>query len=203
MGVAVPAKIRQRGRLGKVGRITRDSPATGFWAWLGERGCRRVWTAAPGDGGRWSPCFGEVAARWDTWARRWAIAGVGEGGGHFSWGMQPVGPWVHRGGPYWRRRTALWAAGEQACARCMARLNFKGEQWERACTVKGHQALTRGTASGLDRRARRGNPRRTGGHRRARMAAWARTPHGMGADFKGLGVLPASGRSDLGTARAA
>jgi hypothetical protein len=60
MGVAVPAKIRQRGRLGKVGRITRDSPATGFWAWLGERGCRRVWTAAPGDGGHWSL----ASARW-------------------------------------------------------------------------------------------------------------------------------------------
>jgi hypothetical protein len=51
-------------------------------------------------------------------------------------------------------------------------------------------------------RARNWNPQRTGGHRRARMAARARTPRVVGVDFKGLGVLPASGRSDLGTAQA-
>jgi hypothetical protein len=61
--------------------------------------------------------------------------------------------------------------------------------------------LTRGTASSLDRRARRENPRRTGGQRRARMVARARTPRGVGADFKGLGVLPTSGRSGLKTAQ--
>jgi hypothetical protein len=33
-------------------------------------------------------------------------------------------------------------------------------------------------------------------------SARARNPRDVGADFKGLGVLPASGRSDLGMARA-
>jgi hypothetical protein len=50
-------------------------------------------------------------------------------------------------------------------------------------------------------RACRGNLQRTGGQHRARMATRARTPRGVGADFKGLGVLPASRSSGLGKAR--
>jgi hypothetical protein len=46
-----------------------------------------------------------------------------------------------------------------------------------------------------------GEPARTGGQCRARMVARARTPRGVGVDFKGLRVLSASGRSGLGKAR--
>jgi hypothetical protein len=65
--------------------------------------------------------------------------------------------------------------------------------------VKGHPALTRGTASGIGRRAHTGENRDglKGIAARGRPAR-ERTPHGVGADFKGLGVLPASGRSGLG-----
>jgi hypothetical protein len=68
---------------------------------------------------------------------------------------------------------------------------------------KGHLALTRGTASGIGRCARTGKNRDglKGIAARGRPER-ERTPRGVGADFKGLGVLPASGRSGLGKARA-
>jgi hypothetical protein len=50
---AVPAEIRRAGgtgRPGKVGRMTRDSPATGLGAWLGS-GSRRRWGSAAWPGG--------------------------------------------------------------------------------------------------------------------------------------------------------
>jgi hypothetical protein len=69
--------------------------------------------------------------------------------------------------------------------------------------VKGHPALTRGTASDIGRRARtRENRDGPMGIAARGRPARERTPRDVGADFKGLGVLPASGRSDLGMVRA-
>jgi hypothetical protein len=69
--------------------------------------------------------------------------------------------------------------------------------------VKGQTALTRGTASGIGRRVCTGeNHDGPMGIAARGRTARERTPRDVDADFKGLGVLPASGRSDLRTARA-
>jgi hypothetical protein len=74
---------------------------------------------------------------------------------------------------------------------------------ENVPTPKGHPALTRRTTSGIGRRARTGKNRDglKGIAARSRPER-ERTPRGVGMDFKGLEVLPASGRSGLGKARA-
>jgi hypothetical protein len=90
-GGAIPASSSP-GLAGEGGRLTRGSPENVLWARLVEKGYRPGWFAAPGGGRRWSRRSGEVAARWNTEARRRASLGAREGEGHVSWGNRPVGP---------------------------------------------------------------------------------------------------------------
>jgi hypothetical protein len=84
MGAAVPAKIRRlrrRGRPGKVRSMTRDSPATDLWAWLGAAGAsegapRHSRAAAVG-----SSRSGEGAARSGLHACRVCRVGARQGTG--------------------------------------------------------------------------------------------------------------------------
>jgi hypothetical protein len=100
-------------------------------------------------------------------------------GGGAQWAALDVGA---RGGTVW----LSFIGGERACLhRERTPPAFNSQYGERPRPVRAQ-----------------GEPARTGGQRRARMVARARTPHGVGVDFKGLGVLPASGRCGLGKARA-
>jgi hypothetical protein len=85
---AVPTEIRRAGGAGwpgKVGRMTRDSPATGLGAWLESGSRRQGHTAAQPGSGRQEPCSGEAAARWEEGASWRATTSAREGGGHCSW----------------------------------------------------------------------------------------------------------------------
>jgi hypothetical protein len=95
-----PAAVRPQIRRGLAGVRPGKSrgraqglPWFDLCAWLGEKDCRRGWTAAPGGDRRWSSCSGEppagerqravrVALRWsrEGVAKHW-LAGCGPDGG--------------------------------------------------------------------------------------------------------------------------
>jgi hypothetical protein len=86
---------------GKVGRTTRDSPATGLWAWLGVEGAGEGGSAAPSGSGRGSWCSGEGAARPGRHACRgcWVDARQGAGVVGRLWRRMPED--AQRRRPWW------------------------------------------------------------------------------------------------------
>jgi hypothetical protein len=85
---AVPTEIRRagsEGRPGKVGRMTRDSPATGLGAWLESGSHRQGHTTAQPGCGRREPCSGEAAARWEEGASRRATSSAGARARGITW----------------------------------------------------------------------------------------------------------------------
>jgi hypothetical protein len=70
---------------GRAGGWPRAYFGFGWWAWLGERSCRRVGAPAAGGGGRRDYQSRRGAAPWGRWIRRRALAVGIEGGERLSW----------------------------------------------------------------------------------------------------------------------
>jgi hypothetical protein len=104
------------GRPGKVGRRTRDSPATVLGAWLESGSRRQGRMAAATAASRCAPRSGVVAAGEKKWSGSAASVGARGGGGYRSWAMRSAGTWVHRDDLYWHRRAAQ--ARWQGAAEC-------------------------------------------------------------------------------------
>jgi hypothetical protein len=150
----VPAEIRRAGgagQPGKVGRRTRDPPATCLGAWLESGSSRRGRTAVATVASRCAPRSGEVAAGEKKWSGSAASVGARGGGGYRSWAMRSAGTWVHHGDLYWRR----WAAqaGWQGVAECR-----DGRRLDTRST--GRQTLYRRRAPQLRRQAHAWHGRR-------------------------------------------
>jgi hypothetical protein len=123
--------LRRRPWLGKVGRKTRDSLATGLCAWLGWRGAGEGGSAATAGASRGGLLYGEGRARPGRHVAVRAWVGTREATGGTDWRGELAEGWTHRRGPVVARggsahARTLWPLYRRRLPRLQARGN-RGE----------------------------------------------------------------------------